>query len=69
MGFTPFQLAFRIEATMLVELELKSLRTAMRHGIDDAESLNNRIHLLEKLDKTRRYALQNYEALQRKRKL
>lgn len=67
-GFTPFQLAFGLEATVPIELELCSLRTAIKHGMDEAESLKTRVFMLEKLDETRRQALFNYETLQNRRK-
>jgi len=68
-GYTLFQLAFGIEAVIPIELELKSLRMAVQHRLGDVESVAARIHLLEKMDETRRIALHNYEALQLKRKL
>lgn len=68
-GFTPFQLTFGIEATISIELELASLQMAVRYFLGDTESLAAQVHTLEGLDESRQQALQNYETVQRKRKL
>jgi len=54
---------------MPVELELSSLRTTVKHGLGDSDLVATWLHLLKKMDENRRCALQNYEALQKRRKL
>lgn len=66
--FTPFQLAFGIQAIIPIELELTSLRTAFKHNIGDVQEITACIHSLEKLDETRSQVSHNYETLPLARK-
>jgi transposase InsO family protein len=66
--FTPFQLVYGQEAILPIELELPSLRIAINERLGDAESLEARINMLEKLDETRSQAYLNTAAIQKWRK-
>jgi hypothetical protein len=66
--FTPFQLVYGQEAILPIELELPSLRIALEERLDDSESLNERIAMLEKLDELRGQAYLNTAAIQKWRK-
>jgi hypothetical protein len=66
--FTPFQLVYGQEAILPIELELPSLRIALEERLDDSESLQERIAMLEKLDEMRGQAYLNTAAIQKWRK-
>lgn len=55
--FTPFQLTYRHEAIMPIELEIRSLRTTLTHAMRDEGSYQARLMILEKLDESRESAL------------
>ena len=66
---TPFSLVFGIEATLPIEFEVEALRVAIKSRLPIKQSSRNRLTELEELDKRRRVAAQNIEAIQRRRKL
>ena len=51
---TPFSLVDGIEATLLMEFEVESLRVAVNFCLMDSQSLRNRLTNLEELDERRR---------------
>ena len=53
--FTPFQLAYEIEALLPIECEISSLKCAIKL-LPDTNKLEKRLIYLEKLDETRRDA-------------
>jgi hypothetical protein len=59
---------YGVEAVMPIKLEIASLRTALRHDLEDEESVTSRLCALERLDETRRVALWNVKVTQRRRK-
>jgi hypothetical protein len=65
---TPFQLVYGTEAIIPIELEIPSLRIAIRDRLGDTESLQQRLTELEKLDETRANAFLVMEAIQKRRK-
>ncbi len=60
---------YGIEATLLIEFEVESLRVAIGTRLKDNESLKNRLEDLEELDEKRRKAAQHMEAIQRRMKV
>ena len=65
---TPFQLVYRQEAILPIELEVPSLCIAVEYKLGDIDSLQFRLSQLEKLDETRAQALLTMEAIQKRRK-
>ena len=63
--FTPFQLMYGQEAILSIELELPSLRIALEERLDEPQSLEVRITMLENLDKIRGQAYINTVAIQK----
>jgi hypothetical protein len=66
--YTPFQLAYGMEAIMPFELEIASLCTVLQHNLSNEESLNARLLAIERLDETKRATMWNIEITQRRRK-
>lgn len=66
--YTPFQLVYGQEAILPIELEIQSLRIAIDHRLDDNESLEDRLVVLEKLDEIRAQAYLNMTSIQNRRK-
>ena len=64
----PFQLVYRQEAILPIELEVPGLRIAVEYWLGDIESLQFHLSKLEKLDETRAQALLIMEAIQKQRK-
>jgi hypothetical protein len=60
-GFTPFHLVHGIEATLPIECEIPTLRTAIEL-LPDTAPTEQRLLNLESLDEDRRSSLQNNEA-------
>ena len=60
-GFTPFHLVHGVEATLPIECEIPTLRTAIEL-LPDTAPLEQRLLNLESLDEDRRSSLQNNEA-------
>jgi transposase InsO family protein len=60
-GFTPFHLVHGIEATLPIECEIPTLRTAIEL-LPDTAPMEQRLLNLESLDEDRRSSLQNNEA-------
>ena len=50
-GHTPFQLMFGHETVVLAEFMIPSLRIALENKLGDMESLRERLHNLNKLEK------------------
>jgi len=65
---TPFALVYGIEAMLPIELEIPSLRIAVDSRLTVAESLSDRLLMLESLSERRRASVQHLEAMQRRRK-
>ena len=65
---TPFSLVYGLEATLLIEYEVESLRVAIESRLTEKQSLRNRLTNLEELDERRRAAAQHIKAIQRRRK-
>jgi hypothetical protein len=61
IGFTPFHLVHGVEATLPIECEIPTLRTAIELLLDTAP-MEQRLLNLESLDEDRRSSLQNNEA-------
>jgi len=64
-GFTPFQLVYRLEATLPIELEIPSLKLVVEL-LPNTTLVEERLLYLERLDETRRLASLAIEA-QKKR--
>ena len=64
-----FSLVYGIDATLLIEFEVESLRVAVGTRLNDSQSLKNMLTDLEELDEKRRRAAQHIEAIQKKRKI
>jgi hypothetical protein len=62
---TPFSLVFGVEAILLMEFEVPSLRIAIDEQLDDSQSLKERLERLESLNEARRLASQHVEIIQR----
>jgi transposase InsO family protein len=60
---TPFQLVYGTEAILPIELEIPSLRIAIRDRLGDTESLQQRLTELEKLDEIQANAFLVMEAI------
>jgi hypothetical protein len=60
-GFTPFHLVHGVEATLPIECEIPTLRTAIEL-LPDTAPMEQRLLNLESLDEDRRSSLQNNEA-------
>jgi hypothetical protein len=54
-------LTFGFEAIILIEVEIPSPRLVVKHELDESGSLEARLLMLEKLDKTRRRTIWNNE--------
>eukprot|EP00253_Pinus_taeda_P016389 PITA_16389 len=65
IGFTPFQLVYRLEATLPIECDVPSLKIAVKL-LPNTTPVEERILYLERLDETRRLASLAIEA-QKKR--
>ena len=61
--FTPFQLVYSQEAILPVKLKLPSLRIALDERLNDEESLQERIAMLERLDEVRNQAYLNMASI------
>jgi hypothetical protein len=59
-GFTPFHLDHGVEATLPIECEISTLRTAIEL-LPDTAPMEQRLLNLESLDEDRRSSLQNNE--------
>ena len=66
---TPFSLVYEIEATILIEFEVESLRVAVGTRLTNSQSLRNRLTDLKELDERRRVVAQHIKAIQRRRKI
>jgi hypothetical protein len=66
-GFTPFHLVHGIEATLPIECEIPTLRTAIEL-LPDTAPMEQRLLNLESLDEDRRSSLQNNEAAKKRSK-
>ena len=66
---TPFSLVYEIEATILIEFEVESLRVAVGTRLTNSQSLRNRLTDLKELDEQRRVVAQHIKAIQRRRKI
>jgi len=66
-GFTPFHLVHGVEATLPIECEIPTLRTAIEL-LPDTAPLEQRLLNLESLDEDRRSSLQNNEAAKKRSK-
>jgi hypothetical protein len=60
-GFTPFHLVHGVEATLPIECEISTLRTAIEL-LPDTAPMEQRLLKLESLDEDHRSSLQNNEA-------
>ena len=60
-SFTPFHLVHGVEATLPIECEIPTLRTAIEL-LPDIDLMEQRLLHLESLDEDRRSSLQNNEA-------
>ena len=65
---TPFRLAFRLEAVMLVEFQIPSLRIQVKERLSEKESEKIRLATLCELEETRIASLFQLELEQRRRK-
>ena len=61
IGFTPFHLVDKVEATLPIECEIPTLRTTIEPLLDTAP-IEQRLLKLESLDEDHRSSLQNNEA-------
>jgi hypothetical protein len=61
MGFTPFHLVHGVEATLPIECEIPTLRTAIEL-LPDTAPMEQHLLNLESLDEDHRSSLQNNEA-------
>jgi hypothetical protein len=66
-GFTPFHLVHGVEATLPIECEIPTLRTAIEL-LPDTAPMEQRLLNLESLDEDRRSSLQNNEAAKKRSK-
>ena len=66
---TSFSLVCGLEATLLIEYEVESLRVAIGSRLTENKSLKNRLTDLEELDKKRRMVAQHIEMIQRRQKI
>lgn len=66
---TPFALVYGIEAVLPIELEIPSLRIAVDSRLTVAESLSDKLLMLESLSEKQRLSVQHLEAMQRRRKV
>jgi hypothetical protein len=66
-GFTPFHLVHGVEATLPIECEIPTLRTAIEL-LPDTAPLEQCLLNLESLDEDRRSSLQNNEAAKKRSK-
>ena len=64
----PFALVYGIEAVLPIELEIPSLRIAVDSRLTVAESLSDRLLMLESRSERRRASVQHLEAMKRRRK-
>lgn len=67
-NYTPFYLTYGQEAILPIELEIPTLRTALRYGVGEANAITTRLVMLESLDESRRQALYNLDVVQNRRK-
>ena len=65
-GATPYFLVYGMEAVLLVEIEMGSLRVALKQQISEAEWVQSRFDQLSLLDKRRLRAADHIQAYQRK---
>jgi hypothetical protein len=66
-GFTPFHLVHGVKATLPIECEIPTLRTAIEL-LPDTAPMEQRLLNLESLDEDRRSSLQNNEAAKKRSK-
>ena len=67
MGFTPFNLVHGVEATLPIEWEIPTLRTAIEI-LPDTAQMEQCLLNLESLDEDRRSSLQNNEVAKKRSK-
>ena len=63
---TPYSLVYGMEAVLLVEIEMGSLRVALEHQISETEWAQSRYDQLSLLDERRLRAADHVQAYQRK---
>ena len=66
--FTTLQLVYGQQAILPIELEVSSLQIALEERLDEPESLEVRITMLEKMNEIRGQAYHNTAAIQKWRK-
>ena len=66
---SPFSFVYRLEATLMIDYEVESLRVAIGSRLTKSQSLRNRLTDLEELDKIRMMAALHIEAIQMRRKI
>ena len=66
IGATPYSLVYGMEAVLPVEIEIGSLRVALKHQISETEWFQSRYDQLNLLDERRLRAADHVQAYQRK---